>query len=65
MASEYNLASIKRHYWRFGAAIASLENKQAFIARFAHIGRWFGDYVDNFFAEKAACYCIRSNDSRK
>lgn len=66
MASEDNLALIKRYYQRFGAAIELLEqgDKQAFIARFAHIGRWFGDYADHFLAESRVLL-RQANDSRK
>lgn len=66
MASEDNLALIKRYYQRFGAAIDLLEqgDKQAFIARFIQVGRWFGDYADNFLAESRVLL-RQANDSRK
>ncbi|BAE73854.1 T-protein [Sodalis glossinidius str. 'morsitans'] len=66
MASEDNLALIKRYYQRFGVAIELLEqgDKRVFIERFAHIGRWFGAYADHFLAE--SCVLLRqANDSRK
>lgn len=66
MASEDNLALIKRYYQRFGEAIALLEqrDKAAFIQQFSQVTDWFGDYAKTFMAESRSL--LRSaSDSRR
>ncbi|AIX49076.1 bifunctional chorismate mutase/prephenate dehydrogenase [Pantoea eucrina] len=66
MASESNLALIKRYHQRFGEAIALLEqgNKQAFIDSFERVEQWFGDHAQRFLVESRSL--LRSaNDSRQ
>ena len=65
MASESNLALIKRYYSRFGEAIKLLEqgDKQAFIDSFRRVEHWFGDYAQRFQTESRALL-RQANDSR-
>ncbi|AKC32437.1 bifunctional chorismate mutase/prephenate dehydrogenase [Candidatus Pantoea carbekii] len=65
MASENNLALIKRYYERFGKAISLLEeeDKQGFIKNFKRIERWFGDYAANFLLESRSMLSS-ANDNR-
>ncbi|QWA09987.1 bifunctional chorismate mutase/prephenate dehydrogenase [Sodalis ligni] len=66
MSSESNLALIKRYYQRFGEAITLLEqgDKDAFIARFKKIERWFGSYAQRFL-EESRLLLRQANDSRR
>lgn len=66
MASESNLALIKRYYQRFGKAISLLErrDKQAFIDCFEKIGRWFGSYAGRFLLESRVLL-RQANDIRR
>lgn len=66
MASESNLALIKRYHQSFGEAISLLEqsNKQAFISSFERVEQWFGDHAQRFLVESRSL--LRSaNDSRQ
>ncbi|CAH0534309.1 T-protein [Vibrio stylophorae] len=53
MASEDNVAMIRRFHQRFGEAIALLEcgDKAGFIDAFNHVEQWFGDYAPRFLSE--------------
>lgn len=66
MASEDNLALIKRYHRCFGQAIGLLEqrDKQAFIDSFRKVARWFGDDAQRFQNESRALL-LSANDSRQ
>jgi len=65
MASEENLALIKRYYQRFGEAITLLEqqDKQAFVESFRNVEHWFGDYARRFQRESSTLL-RQANDNR-
>ena len=48
-----NFALLRRFYERFGFALSLLENgnKNEFIAQFASVGDWFGDYAKKCLAD--------------
>ncbi len=48
-----NFALLRRFYERFGLALSLLENgnKNEFIAQFASVGDWFGDYAKKCLAD--------------
>lgn len=65
MASENNLALIKRYCQRLAEAVQLLEqgDKQAFIDSFSQVAHWFGEYAERF--QKESCSLLRqANDSR-
>ncbi len=66
MASDDNIALIKRYYQRFGEAISLLEqgDKQAFIDSFRRVEHWFGDYAQRFQNESRTLL-RQANDSRQ
>ncbi len=66
MASDDNIALIKRYYQRFGEAISLLEqgDKQAFIDSFRRVEHWFGDYAQRFQSESRTLL-RQANDSRQ
>lgn len=56
MASEENLALIKRYYRHFGEALSLLEqgDKYAFVQRFKQVSAWFGEDAEHFQQESSA-----------
>ncbi len=65
MASDENIALIKRYHQRFGEALDHLENKdkQGFIETFLRISEWFGDYAQRF-QQESKTLLLQANDSR-
>lgn len=65
MASDNNIALIKRCYQRFGEALRHLEDKdkQGFIDTFLQIRHWFGDYATRF-QQESRILLLQANDSR-
>src|SRR5690606_35132740 len=53
LSSPENLELVRRYHDRFGEALALLErgDRDAFIAAFREVGRWFGPYAERFLSE--------------
>lgn len=66
MASENNLALIKRYCQRLTEAVQLLEqgDKQAFIDNFSQVAHWFGDHARRFQNESRSLL-RQANDSRQ
>jgi chorismate mutase/prephenate dehydrogenase len=65
-ANKENVAMMKRFAYRFLELLedVSLDDKDAFVAMFEHVSRWFGDYAGDFLKESKTML-LKANELKK